>query len=142
MKLYSNDKYGISFYYPEKWEVSESESSGAISRELSTVVRTMKQTFPNRAGSLCCIRPETLANSTLLPDEGLEKGKALHREYAEHFIAQRGATPKQVDDTFARQTYTTDLAAAVRDADLISESVPESMSIKESFWREASKLAP
>jgi len=73
---------------------------------------------------------------------GLQKGKALHREYAEHFIAQRGATPKQVDDTFARLTYTTDLAAAVRDADLISESVPESMSIKESFWREASKYAP
>jgi len=70
---------------------------------------------------------------------GLQKGKALHREYAEHFIAQRGATPKQVDDTFARLTYTTDLAAAaVRDADLISESV----SIKESFWREASKYAP
>ena len=34
---------------------------------------------------------------------------------------------KQIDDTFARLTYTTDLAAAVRDADLISESVPESM---------------
>ena len=47
---------------------------------------------------------------------GLEKGKALHREYAEHFIQQRGATQKQIDDTFARLTYTTDLAAAVRDA--------------------------
>ena len=35
---------------------------------------------------------------------GLQRGKALHREYAEHFIAQRGATPKQVDDTFARLT--------------------------------------
>jgi 3-hydroxybutyryl-CoA dehydrogenase len=72
----------------------------------------------------------------------LEKGKALHREYAEHLIAQRGATPKQVDDTFARLRSTTDLATAVRDADLSSESVPESMSIKESFWREASKHAP
>ena len=73
---------------------------------------------------------------------GLEKGKAFHREYAEHFIKQRGATRKQIDDTFARLTYTTDLAAAVRDADLISESVPESMAIKESFWREASRHAP
>src|SRR4029450_143108 len=72
---------------------------------------------------------------------GLEKGKAFHREYAEHFIKQRGATRKQIDDTFARLTYTTDLAA-VRDADLISESVPESLPIKESFWREASKHAP
>ena len=74
--------------------------------------------------------------------EGLEKGKSLHREYAEHFIDQRGAVQKQIDDTFGRLTYTTDLATAVRDADLISESVPESMSIKESFWREVSKHAP
>ena len=73
---------------------------------------------------------------------GLERGKALHREYAEHFLRQRGATRKQIDDTLARLTYTTDLAAAVGDADLISESVPESMPIKESFWREASKHAP
>ena len=41
-------------------------------------------------------------------------------------MRQRGATPTQIDETFARLTYTTDLPAAVRDADLISESVPES----------------
>jgi 3-hydroxybutyryl-CoA dehydrogenase len=73
---------------------------------------------------------------------GLEKGKAFHQEYAEHFIEQRGAAQKQIDDTLARLTYTTDLPAAVRDADLISESVPESLAIKEAFWREASEHAP
>ncbi len=73
---------------------------------------------------------------------GLEKGKAFHHEHAEHFLNRRGATRTQIDDTFARLLYTTDLAAAVRDADLISESVPESMSIKESFWLEASRHAP
>jgi 3-hydroxyacyl-CoA dehydrogenase len=73
---------------------------------------------------------------------GLEKGKAFHQTYAEHFIAQRGATESQIDDTFARLTYSTDLPSAVRDADLISESVPESMAIKETFWREASRHAP
>ena len=73
---------------------------------------------------------------------GLENGKAFHQAYAEHFIQQRGATQEQIDDTFGRLAYTTDLAAAVSDADLISESVPESVSIKESFWREASKHAP
>ena len=57
-------------------------------------------------------------------------------------MTQRGATRTQIDDTFARLSYTTDLAEAVRDADLISESVPESMAIKESFWREASSHAP
>ena len=73
---------------------------------------------------------------------GLEKGKAFHRQFAEHFATRRGATRSQVDDTLARLTFTTDLAAAVRDADLISESVPESLPIKESFWREASRHAP
>ena len=73
---------------------------------------------------------------------GLEKGKSFHQAYADRFITQRGATRQQIDDTFARLTYTTDLAAAVRDADLISESVPESMPIKEGFWREVSRHAP
>ncbi len=73
---------------------------------------------------------------------GLEKGKTFHREYAGHFITKRGATRKQIDDTFARLAYTTDIATAVRDADLISESVPESVAIKESFWRDASRYAP
>jgi 3-hydroxybutyryl-CoA dehydrogenase len=73
---------------------------------------------------------------------GLEKGKAFHREYAEHFIKHRGATQEQIDGAFARLTYTTDLAAAVSGSDLISESVPETLAIKESFWREASRHAP
>ena len=73
---------------------------------------------------------------------GLEKGKALHREYAEHFVERRGATGSRSTTPSPASTYTTDLAAAVSDADLISESVPESLSIKESFWREASRHAP
>ena len=72
----------------------------------------------------------------------LEKGKAFHQQYAEHFIKQRGATRMQIDETFARLSYTTDLAEAVRDADLISESVPESLTVKEFFWREVSRHAP
>lgn len=73
---------------------------------------------------------------------GLERGRALHREYAELFVEQRGATRERIEETFARLSYTTDLAAAVSDADLISESVPEDLSIKESFWREASRHSP
>ena len=73
---------------------------------------------------------------------GLERGKAFHREYAELFAKHRGATEQQIADTFERLTYTTDLSTAVSEADLISESVPESMAIKESFWRDASRHAP
>ena len=74
--------------------------------------------------------------------EGLEKGKELHREYAQHFVERRGASQEEIGDTFNRLAYTTDLATAVADADLISESVPEALSIKESFWQEASRHAP
>ena len=73
---------------------------------------------------------------------GFEQGKAFHQEYARHFIEQRGATQEEIDGVFARLTYTTDLAAAVREAELVSESVPETLTIKESFWREASEHAP
>ena len=73
---------------------------------------------------------------------GLEKGRAFHREYAELFVERRGATDQQIEATFERLTYTIDLADAVSDADLISESVPESLAIKESFWGDASRHAP
>jgi predicted ATP-dependent serine protease len=59
--------------------------------------------------------------------------RVIHRggvEY-ESDMTQRGATRTQIDDTLARLSYTTDLVEAVADADLISESVPESMAIKE-----------
>ena len=73
---------------------------------------------------------------------GLERGRAAHQTYAALFTEQRGATREQIEETFGRLTYTTDVVAAVDAADLISESVPESLAIKESFWRAASEHAP
>ena len=74
---------------------------------------------------------------------GLEKGQGVPPGVRRALPgAARRHRTEQIDDTFARLTYTTDLPAAVRDADLISESVPESLAIKESFWREASEHAP
>ncbi len=31
---------------------------------------------------------------------GLDRGRVSHREYAQHFAAERGATQQQVDATF------------------------------------------
>jgi 3-hydroxyacyl-CoA dehydrogenase len=72
----------------------------------------------------------------------LERCKAFHRDYAEEFIARGRASEARIDETFARLRYATDLADAVREADLVSESVPESPAIKEAFWREVSRHAP
>ncbi len=75
-------------------------------------------------------------------EKGLTSSKALHKEYAELFVSTRGASQEQVDEALARLKYTSDLSEAVKDADLINESIPESVEIKQSFYKELSKLAP
>ncbi len=75
-------------------------------------------------------------------ENGLEQGKVFHQQFAELFLTTRGASQEQIDGTFDRLSYTTDLATAVKDADLISESVPESIEIKAEFYSELAKHAP
>jgi 3-hydroxybutyryl-CoA dehydrogenase len=75
-------------------------------------------------------------------EKGLEASKNFHKQFADLFINQRGASQQQIDETNARLSYTTDLAEAVKAADLVSESVPESVEIKTSFYTELGKLAP
>lgn len=75
-------------------------------------------------------------------DTGIEAAKAFHQQYAEHFISARGASPDKIEQTRARLSYTTDLAAAVADADLVSESIPEDLEVKRTFYRSLGKQAP
>ncbi|MFB0939285.1 MAG: 3-hydroxyacyl-CoA dehydrogenase [Candidatus Azotimanducaceae bacterium] len=75
-------------------------------------------------------------------DNGLERGKQFHQQFAQLFMSTRGASQQEIDETFSRLSYTTNLAEAVKDADLISESIPENLEIKKAFYVELSKLAP
>jgi len=75
-------------------------------------------------------------------DKGLEASKSFHKQFADLFLTTRGASQDEIDATFSRLSYTTDLAAAVKDADLVSESVPESIEIKKGFYQELAKVAP
>ncbi len=75
-------------------------------------------------------------------EKGLERGKQFHQQYASLFEKTRGASKEEIDATFSRLSYTTNLAEAVKDADLISESVPEDLDIKKTFYTELSKVAP
>ena len=75
-------------------------------------------------------------------DKGLEASKNFHKQFAELFRSTRGASKEEIDQTLRRLSYTTDLAEAVKNADLISESVPENMDIKRSFYQELAKVAP
>jgi 3-hydroxybutyryl-CoA dehydrogenase len=75
-------------------------------------------------------------------EKGLEAGKEFHKQYAELFVATRGATAEQIEQTMARLSYTTDLAKAVENADLINESIPEIIEIKKNFYQSLAKVAP
>ena len=75
-------------------------------------------------------------------DKGIESSKTFHKKFGELFSSTRGASKKEIEETFNRISYTTDLSAAVKDADIISESVPENVEIKKSFYTELAKVAP
>ena len=75
-------------------------------------------------------------------DKGIDACKGFHKQYAQHFLTNRGATQQEIDKTFARLRYTTNMKEAVKDADIVSESVPENVNIKKSFYTKLSELAP
>jgi 3-hydroxyacyl-CoA dehydrogenase len=75
-------------------------------------------------------------------EKGLETAKKYHQQYAELFLKSRGASQDKIDQTMVRLSYTTDLAEAVKDADIVSESIPENIELKQSFYQELGKYAP
>ena len=75
-------------------------------------------------------------------EPGIKGAKELHKKYSEHFKANRGVSHQEIEDTFSRLNYTINLAEAVENADLVSESVPENPDIKKDFYTELSKVAP
>ncbi len=75
-------------------------------------------------------------------DKGLEASKSFHKQYAELFRTTKGATKEDIEKTLSRLSYTTNLAEAVKNADLVSESIPENIEIKKSFYQELAKVAP
>lgn len=75
-------------------------------------------------------------------DEILEKSKAKFDVLSEAFKRDLKATQAQLDETKARLSYSSDLAAAVKDADLLIEAVPENPTIKIDFYHKLAAVAP
>jgi enoyl-CoA hydratase/3-hydroxyacyl-CoA dehydrogenase len=74
--------------------------------------------------------------------EMLEKAKVRIAASLQRWVERGRATKEQADATLSRIAYTGDLAAAVSDADLIVEAVPESLELKKSIFKEAAAHAP
>jgi 3-hydroxybutyryl-CoA dehydrogenase len=72
--------------------------------------------------------------------EALEKAKAAHAGYARIYKSQLGASDADLAATRGRLTYADDLGAAVAEADLVIESVPEVPEIKTRVYQEMAGL--
>jgi 3-hydroxyacyl-CoA dehydrogenase len=77
-----------------------------------------------------------------IKDATLEKAKLKFNTMSEAFKRDLNATQEQLDKTFKSLSYTSDLAEAVKDADLVIEAVPENPKIKVDFYNKLAKVAP
>ncbi len=75
-------------------------------------------------------------------DEVLEVAKGKFDEMCGHFKADLNAVDADLQASKTRLTYTSDLADAIKDADLLIEAVPENPQIKIDFYEKIAKLAP
>ncbi|WP_028298842.1 MULTISPECIES: 3-hydroxyacyl-CoA dehydrogenase [Olivibacter] len=75
-------------------------------------------------------------------DEVLEKAKAKFETMSRVFKRDLKATQTQLDTAFENLHYTSDLAQAVKDADLLIEAVPENPAIKTDFYQKLALVAP
>ncbi|WP_055436904.1 3-hydroxyacyl-CoA dehydrogenase [Lacinutrix algicola] len=75
-------------------------------------------------------------------DAVLDKAKAKFENMCEVFKRDLNATQEQLDQTRQNLSYTSDLAQAVKEADLLIEAVPENPKIKIEFYHKLAKVAP
>ncbi|WP_345244464.1 3-hydroxyacyl-CoA dehydrogenase [Pontibacillus salipaludis] len=77
-----------------------------------------------------------------ITEEALEEADKRFKTYKGIYQKDMKATNEQVDNTYKRISMSTDLAEAVKNADLVVEAIPEVVSIKEEFYTHLGKVAP
>lgn len=75
-------------------------------------------------------------------DDVLEKAKAKFNELATAFKRDLNATDAQIASAKINLSYNSNLAEAVKTADLVIEAIPENPTIKLNFYKELAKVAP
>ncbi len=72
----------------------------------------------------------------------LERCQSAHDHYGQVYRSELQASAVDVSDARARLTYSTDLAAAVANADLVIEAVPEIPDVKQEVYQQLAPLLP
>ncbi|WP_445613540.1 3-hydroxyacyl-CoA dehydrogenase [Geobacillus sp. YF-1] len=75
-------------------------------------------------------------------DEAIGKAKGRFRELMKRYQEDLGASEEEVRAAYERISFYTDLAEAVREADLVIEAVPEVREIKTEFYKKLGQYAP
>ena len=79
-----------------------------------------------------------------ISDEILEGAKQRFAKLAERYVADNmpGAADGKAQEALANLSYSSDLAEAVKDADLVIEAVPEKIEIKQATYELLGQVAP
>lgn len=75
-------------------------------------------------------------------DEALELAKERIKKLKPRYQEDLKATQEEVDAAYDRLSFHSDLAEAVKDADLVIEAVPERVGIKVDFYKKWQRLHP
>ncbi|WP_177765552.1 3-hydroxyacyl-CoA dehydrogenase [Flavobacterium sp. I3-2] len=75
-------------------------------------------------------------------DEVLEKAKSKFDTLANAYKRDLNANDEQLNNTFQNLQYNSNLAEAVKNADLVIEAIPENLASKFSFYKQLANLAP
>jgi 3-hydroxybutyryl-CoA dehydrogenase len=75
-------------------------------------------------------------------DEALELAKERIKKLKPRYQEDLKATQEEVDAAYDRLSFYSDLAEAVKDADLVIEAVPEQVEIKVDFYKKLAAVAP
>ena len=74
--------------------------------------------------------------------DALEACRRRHQKLGKIIRADLGLDPEKITAAHANLSYTNDIAAAAREADLVSESVPEDPELKQKVFAELDGLCP
>jgi 3-hydroxyacyl-CoA dehydrogenase len=77
-----------------------------------------------------------------IAEEPLAACRRAHDQYAEIYLQELGASEQHIADTRGRLSFETDTAAAVANADLVIEAVPEVPAIKSAAYRNLGPFLP
>ncbi len=75
-------------------------------------------------------------------DEVLDKAKTTFERIADAYRKDLQASEEAITAAFSRLDTTVDLAAAIKDADLLIEAIPENPAIKTAFYQQLGAIAP